>query len=62
MTMNRSSLFAARELHLPVENVVTGLAKTEFFMGGSILEMIVDPSHPVMTAGGPGAESPDYDL
>ncbi|MEM7352791.1 MAG: M14 family metallopeptidase, partial [Acidobacteriota bacterium] len=49
VTMNRSALFAIEELHLPVENVVEGLKKTDFFMGGSILEMIVDPSHPVMS-------------
>ena len=49
VTMNRSSLFAIEALHLPVENVVDGLEKTDYFMGGSILEMIVDPSHPVMS-------------
>ncbi len=49
VTFNRSALFAVEQLHLPVENVVEGLEKTEFFMGGSLVEMIVDPSHPVMT-------------
>ncbi|MEE8524366.1 MAG: hypothetical protein V3T72_10580, partial [Thermoanaerobaculia bacterium] len=49
VTFNRSALFAVEELHLPVENAVAGLDRTEFFLGGSLLEMIVDPSHPVMT-------------
>ena len=49
VTFNRSSLFAVDKLHLPVENVVAGLERTDFFMGGSLVEMIVDPSHPVMT-------------
>ncbi|MEM7582425.1 MAG: M14 metallopeptidase family protein [Acidobacteriota bacterium] len=48
VTLNQSTLFAIEQLHLPVENVVAGLQPTDFFMGGSILEMIVDPSHPVM--------------
>ncbi len=49
VTLNRSALFAIEHLHLPVKNVVADLDPTDFFMGGSILEMIVDPSHPVMT-------------
>ncbi len=49
VTLNQSSLFAIDELHLPVENVVADLERDEFFMGGSIVEMIVDPSHPVMS-------------
>ena len=49
VTLNRSSRFAIDELHLPVEDVVAGLERREFFVGGSIVEMIVDPSHPVMT-------------
>ena len=49
VTLNRSSLYAIDQLHLPVRNVVADLERTEFFLGGSILQMIVDPSHPVMT-------------
>ena len=49
VTWNRSSLFAIDQLHLPVEDAVGDLEKTEFFLGGSILETIVDPSHPVMS-------------
>ncbi len=49
VTFNHSSLFAIDALHLPVKNVVADLPKTDFFMGGSLVEMVVDPSHPVMT-------------
>lgn len=49
VTLNRSSLYAMEHLHLPVLNVVDGLERTDFFLGGSILQMIVDPAHPVMT-------------
>jgi len=47
--MNGSSLFAMDQLHLPVEDVVAELDSEEFYVGGSILEVTVDPSHPVMT-------------
>jgi hypothetical protein len=49
VTLNGSSLFAIDELHLPVENVVADLDRSDFFLGGSIVEMTVDSSHPVMT-------------
>ena len=49
VTINNSSLFAIDELHLPVKNVVGELERKEFFMSGSIVEMLVDPSHPVMS-------------
>ena len=49
VTWNRSSLFAIDQLHLPVRNVIAGLKPTEFFMSGSIVEMEIDPSHPVMS-------------
>ncbi|MGH7541524.1 MAG: M14 family metallopeptidase, partial [Gemmatimonadota bacterium] len=47
--LNRSIELATERLHLPVRNVVDGLDREEFFQSGSIVEMIVDPSHPVMT-------------
>jgi len=47
--LNRSALFAIDELHLRVRNVVDSLPRNEYFQSGSIVEMIVDPSHPVMT-------------
>jgi len=49
VTLNRSSLFAIDALHLPVRNVVAGLDREMYFQSGSIVEMIVDPSHPVMS-------------
>lgn len=52
VTLNNGSLFAIEQLHLPVENVVAEIDRTEFFMSGSLLEMVVDPSHPV-TSGMP---------
>ncbi len=46
--LNNSSMFAIDELHVPLENVVAGLDSEEFFLAGSILELEVDPYHPVM--------------
>jgi hypothetical protein len=46
---NRGSLFAIDQLHLPVKNVLGGLRRNEFFTGGSVLEIEVDPSQPVMS-------------
>ena len=49
VTLNNASLFAIEQLHLPVRNVIADLESTEYFMSGSIVEMEVDPSHPVMS-------------
>jgi len=46
--LNNSSEFAIEQLHLPVKNVVAGIPRDEFFVSGSVLEIIADPSHPVM--------------
>ncbi len=46
--LNRSSVFAIQELNLPVQNVVTDLDRQDFYVGGSLLEVAVDPVHPVM--------------
>jgi hypothetical protein len=46
--LNSSSDFAIDALHLPVKNVVSGLPRKDYFASGSILEIITDPSHPVM--------------
>jgi hypothetical protein len=46
--LNRSADFAIEQLHLPVQNVVGSLRRSEFFASGSILEVTVDPTHPVM--------------
>ena len=47
--LNGSSAFAIDELHLPVRDIVADLESEEFYVGGSILEVTVDQSHPVMT-------------
>ena len=49
VTWNNGSLFAMEQLFLPVENVVTDIEREKFFMAGALLEMQVDPSHPVMS-------------
>jgi len=46
--LNQSASVAIDALHLPVKNVVGGLATKEFFASGSILEVTTDPTHPVM--------------
>ncbi len=46
--MGSSSMFAVETLHLPVENVLAKLKRDEFSLSGSVVEMQVDPSHPVM--------------
>ncbi len=46
--LNRSSVFAIKELNLPVKNVVADLDSKDFYVGGSLLEVAVDPAHPVM--------------
>ena len=48
VTFNRGGLFAIDQLHLPVKNVVAGTKRQDFFTGGSILEVEVDTSQPVM--------------
>ena len=47
--LNGSSTFAIDQLHLPVKDVAAELDSEDFYVGGSILEVTVDPSHPVMT-------------
>ena len=48
VAMGQSSMFAIETLHLPVEDVVADLERNEFYLSGSIVEMQVDPSHPIM--------------
>ncbi len=48
VTLNSSSAFAIDEFHLPVRDVVDDLESSDFFMSGSIVEMEVDPTHPLM--------------
>jgi len=49
VTINSSSDFAIDQLHLPVRNVVDDLPREDYFADGAIVEMLVDPSHPVMS-------------
>jgi hypothetical protein len=58
--LNRSADFAIEQLHLPAQNVVGSLRRSEFFASGSILEVTVDPTHPVM-AGMPDRASVFFD-
>jgi ribosomal protein S18 acetylase RimI-like enzyme len=57
---NRSSGFAIDQLKLPVKNVVAGQSRQQFFVGGSLLNVIVDPRHRVM-AGMPERAAVYYD-
>ncbi|MDE2871655.1 MAG: M14 family zinc carboxypeptidase [Gemmatimonadota bacterium] len=49
VTLNNASMFAIDRLHLPVRNVTADLEPADYFMSGSIVEIEVDPSHPVMS-------------
>ena len=49
VTINGSSGFAVEQLRLPVRDVTASLERDEFSLSGSILELEVDPSHPVMS-------------
>ena len=55
VALNRGAMFAVEQLHLAVENVVADEERTDFFLGGSLVEMEIDPSHPVMTGMAPRA-------
>ena len=57
---NRSSNFAIDQLKLPVKNVVAGIGRQQFFVGGSLLNVDVDASHRVM-AGMPLTAAVYYD-
>jgi hypothetical protein len=46
--LNRSSNLAIQELNLPVKNIAADLDKKDFYVGGSLLQVAVDPAHPVM--------------
>jgi hypothetical protein len=45
---NQGATATAAALHLPVRNVVAGLPRREYFTGGSIMQVVVDTTHPVM--------------
>jgi Zinc carboxypeptidase len=43
-----ASTFAIQHLKMPVVNVIAGLRPEEFYLKGSIVQVITDPDHPVM--------------
>ena len=50
---NQGAAAVATALHLPVRNVVAGIPRHEYFTGGSIMQVVVDTTHPLMS-GMPG--------
>jgi hypothetical protein len=65
--LNNASNFAIERLRLPVRNVVAGLKRTEFYVPGSILRIVLDKSNP-LTEGVPqetiawAEDSPVFDI
>jgi hypothetical protein len=57
---NRSSTFAIDQFKLPVKNVLAGIGRQQFFVGGSLLNVDVTTSHRVM-AGMPARAAVFYD-
>jgi hypothetical protein len=55
VTINGSSRFAIDRLFLPVSDVVRGVDNEDFSLGGSVVEIHTDPSHPVMSGMSPRA-------
>jgi hypothetical protein len=53
--LSNASTFAIQQLRLPVRNVIAGLRPEEFFLRGSIVEVVTDPTHPVMAGMPPKA-------
>jgi hypothetical protein len=49
VTINGSSQFAVDALHLPVRDVTADLEREDFFASGAIVELLTDPSQPVMS-------------
>jgi Zinc carboxypeptidase len=47
--LGNASTFAIGQFKLPVRNASAGLRPDEFFLQGSIVEVSIDPTHPVMS-------------
>jgi hypothetical protein len=47
VTLNQASDFAIKQLGLPLRDVTENLKRTEFYVPGSILRILVDTTHPV---------------
>lgn len=45
--LNRASNFAIEQFKLPLRNVVGGLPRTDFYVPGSILRIVLDTTHPL---------------
>jgi hypothetical protein len=45
---NQGATAIINALRLPVRNVVAGLPRREFFTGGSVMQVITDPTHAIM--------------
>ncbi len=45
--LNNASNFAIEQFRLPVRDVTEGLARTEFYVPGSILRTVLDTTHPL---------------
>ena len=56
VAINGSTAFAVEQLHLPVKDVTDGLEREDFSASGAIVELLVDPSHPVMSGMSPRAK------
>jgi hypothetical protein len=56
VAINGSTVFAVEQLHLPVRDVTDGLSRQDFSASGAIVELLVDPSHPVMSGMSPRAK------
>ena len=53
---NQGATSLVTALKLPVRNVVAGVNRREFFTGGSIMQVITDPTQPVMSGMPPRAD------
>lgn len=49
VALNGASNFAIERFHLPVRNVIQDVPRIDYFAGGAIIELLTDPSHPVMS-------------
>ena len=56
VAINGSTGFAVEQLHLPVRDATADLKREEFSASGAIVELLVDPSHPVMSGMPPRAK------
>ena len=52
VALDGSVAYVTDALHLPVEDLTAGVDRKELFLGGSIVEMELDPAHPVATGMG----------